>query len=233
MSNHDLLISIIVPAYNEEELIEQFLSGVTTFFNHKLTNYELLLIENGSQDKTLQIAHIFSLSNHAVKIYHLPKPGYGSALIFGIKKAKGKYLIIYNVDYWDKKITEHLDNDNREWDILVGSKNLPESKDRRPITRRLVTKIFSKYLNIFFGYKGTDSHGIMVFNRKKIMPILKKCKAGAGLIDSELLIRSQRAGLSIHEYPVAVIEKRPNRFGFRRILQTPGDLFTLYTTLKK
>ena len=227
------LISIIVPAYNEEALLKEFLSEIIDFFNRKIPNYELLLIENGSQDKTLQIAKKFVLTNKRIKVFHLAKPAYGAALIFGMKKAKGDYLVIYNVDFWDRKFIELARVDLLGYDVVVGSKNLSGSEDRRPLGRRFVTKGFNFLLKILFGYKGTDSHGIKVLRRKTVMSIVKKCQTKTGIFDSEMMIRAQRAGRKILEVPVKVFEKRPNRFGYKRILTTPIDLVSLYFALKR
>lgn len=228
-----MLISVIVPAYNEEKLLSDFLKEVTDCLKKNSPDYELIIVENGSQDKTLEIARSFAKENKKVKVEHLAKPGYGKALIRGLKKAKGKYVVLFNVDFWDKRFLDLVKVNLLGYDIVTGSKNLPGSRDRRPLTRRLVTKGLSCFLRLFLGFSGTDTHGIKVLRRSKILPILKKCKTETGIFDSELLIRSQRAGLKILALPVEVEEVRPNRFGIKRILDTPGDLYHIYIALKE
>jgi glycosyltransferase involved in cell wall biosynthesis len=227
-----MFISVIAPAYNEEKLLPIFLKEVVTYLEKMNFTYELIIVENGSQDKTLEIARNFSKKNKRIKVEHLSNPSYGGAMIRGIEKAKGDYIVFFNIDFWDKRFIDLIKVDLLGYDIVVGSKNLPGSLDRRPFSRRLVTRVFNFFLRIFFGYKGTDTHGIKVLRREKLIPIVGKCRTTAGIFDSEMLIRAQRFGMKILELPVEVIEKRPNRFGFKRILETPKDIFNLFWVLR-
>ena len=118
------------------------------------------------------------------------------------------------------------------YDLVTGSKLLSLSKDNRSLTRKLITLFFNLFLKLFFGFKGTDTHGIKALKRNKILPIINKCRTETGIFDSELVIRSQRVGLDILELPVEVIEKRPPRFS-NRIFQTPVDIIKLYVALKR
>lgn len=227
-----MILSVIVPAYNEEKLLSIFIKEVVSYLEKTCPDYELLIVENGSQDKTLEIARAFSQKNRHIKAEHLAKPSYGAALVWGMKKAKGDYLVIFNVDFWDKKFIDLAKIDLFGYDLVNGSKNLPGSYDKRPLTRRLVTRGFNLLLKILFGFLGTDTHGIKALRREKILPVLKKCKIKTGIFDSELVIRAQRAGLKFLELPVEIEEIRPNRFGFKRILETPKDLLKLYLALR-
>lgn len=228
-----MLLSIIVPAYNEEKLLPGFLKEVTAYLKKANPDYELIVVENGSQDRTLEIARIFAKKDKRIRVEHLSRPAYGKALIGGIKQARGDYVAIFNIDFWDERFIDIVKEDLLGYDIITGSKNLPESCDKRPLSRRLVTKGFNLFLRIFFRYKGTDTHGIKVLRRNIVMPIVKKCRTKTGIFDSEFLVRAQRVGLKILELPVEITEKRPNRFGIKRILETPGDIWNLCQALKR
>ncbi|PIU03822.1 hypothetical protein COT44_00895 [Candidatus Shapirobacteria bacterium CG08_land_8_20_14_0_20_39_18] len=225
-------ISIIVPAYNEEKLLPSFLNDLIFCLKEKNIDDEIIIIENGSKDKTLEIARSFSKKNNQIKTIHLAKPSFGQALRNGMMKAKGEYLVIFNVDFWDKKFLDLTKLEINKHDIIVGSKNLSQSGDNRPLVRRITTRGLGLILQLFFRYKGTDTHGIKIMNRKKILPILKQCKLKSGMIESELLIRAQRNGLRITEIPVKISEHRPNRFGYQRIFKTPGDIISLFLVFK-
>lgn len=227
-----MLVSVIAPAYNEEKLLPSFLKEVTEYLEKGGFNYEVIIVENGSQDKTLAVARVFSQKNKSVRVEHLTKAGYGRALICGFKKAKGDFIVVYNVDFWDKRFLDLVKVDLLGYDLVTGSKNLPGSFDKRSFSRKLVTKSFALFLRLLLGYKGTDTHGIKTLRSSKINPILKKCRTETGIFDSELLVRSQRAGLKILELPVEISEKRANRFGIKRILETPKDILKLYLALR-
>lgn len=226
------IISIIAPAYNEQNLLPEFVQELTSYLRKTWPNYELLIIENGSQDKTLKIASEISKKNKKVVVYHLSQPAFGQAIIYGLRKARGEYIVIFNIDFWDRRFIDLAQKDLLGNDIITGSKNLSDSYDQRPLSRQLVTKGFNFLLKVIFGYRGTDTHGIKVFRRKTVLPIVRKCKTKTGIFDSELLVRIQRAGLKILELPVEIMEKRPNRFGLKRILETPKDLLKLYLALR-
>lgn len=228
----DKHISVIVPAHNEEKLLPEFAREVTSYLEKNLPNYELLIVENGSTDKTLEIAKRFAQKNKRIKVYHLPKPSYGEAALRGFKEARGSYIIFFNVDFWDRRFIDLVKVDLLGYDVIAGSKNLPGSRDERPFSRRFISRGLNIFLKVFFGYPGTDTHGIKVFHQRRLLPILKRCKTKTGIFDSELLIRAQRKGLKILELPVEVVEKRPSRFGVRRILETPRDIWQLCQHLR-
>lgn len=226
-------LSILVPVYNEEKLLAEFVKEITLYLQKNRCDYEFLLIENGSTDSTSDIANKIIKKNKKIKVFHLSQASYGRALIYGLKKAKGDFVVIFNVDFWDKNFLELIKVNLLGYDIVTGSKNLPGARDSRPLGRRLVTKSFNLLLRKFMGFKGTDTHGIKALRRLSVLPVIRKCKTQTGIFDSELIIRAQRIKMKILELPVEIIEKRPNRFGLKRILQTPMDIFKLYIVLSK
>lgn len=233
MMANKMRLSVIAPAYNEEKLLPEFLKSVTACLEKSCLDYELIVVENGSQDQTLQIARSLSRQNKKVRVEHLPQPAYGRALLKGFRVAKGDCLVFYNIDHWDSRFIDLVKSNLLGHDIIVGSKNLPGSEDSRSLDRRLITKSFNLFLRVFLGYKGTDTHGIKAFSRKSIIPVLKKCHTKTGIFDSELMIRAQRGGLKILELPVTIAEKRPNVFGIKRILGTLKDIIELCLALCK
>lgn len=227
-----MLLSIITPAYDEEEIISKYVKSLTEFLKKERINYELVIVENGSTDKTLDILKTFAKSNHHLKIIHLQKPSYGQALRYGLSHAKGDPIIIFSVDFWDKDfLLKATKNNLYGADLLVGSKNLPESRDKRPFIRRLISKSYGLFLKIFFGYQGTDTHGLKAFRRSVITANMGLCKLSNSLFDSELHLRIQRAGGIIYEIPVSVREIRLPRFK-RRLLTVPKELWQLYRVLR-
>jgi len=227
-----MLISIIAPSYNEEELLPSFLKEVTSYLRKSNLAYEIIVVENGSQDKTLEIAQKIAKKNKMIRVESLQKAGYGRALIRGLKKARGNFAVIFNIDFWDGRFIELAKVDLLGYDIVTGSKNLPGSQDKRPLSRRLITKLFNLFLHIFLGYRGTDTHGIKVLRKSAISSVLKECRTNTGIFDSELLVRAQRKNLKILELPVEIQEKREARFGFKRLLETPKDIVKLYLALR-
>lgn len=233
MKKSKIDVSIIVPVHNEEELIKQFLKDVDNACSNLNLLYEIVVVENGSRDKTWQYLQEIAKENRKVRPIRLKTAGYGLAIITGIKKSLGEYGVIFNVDYWDDKFLMLTKANILGQDLVIGSKCLPGSLDLRSFRRRAITKAFNAFLKTFLGYRGTDTHGIKLLRLRTIMPILKLCKARTGIFDSELVIRSQRMGLKVLELPVTVKEIRPERFGLNRLFKTPLDVYNLYRSLRE
>lgn len=225
-------LSIVLPARNEEMLINEVIADITNFLNKRsITDYELLVIINGTEDKTLEIVTKYAVKNKKIKIYQSP-PGYGKALKVGLKKSVGNYIVIFNVDFYDLRMIDLASIDLYGKDFIIGSKMTHWSEDKRKNLRKFISKLFNLYLKIFHQFAGSDTHGIKVVKKEVVEKILPKCKTDSGIFDTEFVLRSQYAGYKFADFPVVVEEKRPPRFT-QRILQTPKDIYDLFISLKK
>jgi len=224
-------LSIILPTRNEEVLIEETLRDVVSFLNErKIVDHEILVIINGTTDTTDKKVLEMSFKNKRIKIFR-SKPGYGIALKKGLREAKGKYVVIFNVDFYDLKMIDLTSIDLYGKDFIIGSKMAHWSIDKRSIQRKIVSYLFNMYLRTVHKFKGSDTHGIKVLKREVIQKILPRCKTDSIFFDTEFVLRSQYAGYKFADFPVMVEEKRPPRFT-QRLLQTPGDIYRLFLSLK-
>ena len=113
------MITVIIPLYNEEDYIRGCLDSVLAS-DFPMEEMEILLIDGGSQDKTVNIIQEFQSRHHAIKLLHNPQKIVPVAMNIGIKEAKGDYIIrldahaSYPKDYFSKLIAWHqkLDADN-------------------------------------------------------------------------------------------------------------------------
>lgn len=223
--------SVILPARNEEKLIKEVVLDVYKYLKKKKYSFEILVIVNGTSDNTENIVNSLSKKYKEIKCLE-SAPGYGYALRKGLEAAKGKYVVIYNVDFYDLKLVDLIDIDMYGKDFIIGSKRAHWSNDNRPLSRRLISYIFNLYLNIVHGFKGSDTHGIKLIKRDVINKIFNKCETQSGIFDTELVIRAQKNNYKLADFPVTVVEKRPPRFS-QRILQTPIDIYNLSKSLWK
>jgi len=225
-------ISFIIPVYNEEAILNQEIVSMINTINTLLPelSYEILLVENGSNDRTKDIGRSLEKTFKQVRMLSLPTPGYGKALKHGVLEATGYYIVLFNIDLWDIKFVQKalFLCDNEKWDIIVGSKTMRGSRDERPFLRKLITKFFNIFLRWFFNFKGTDTHGVKFLRREEIAKIVEECKTEQEVFDTEFLLRSQYKGLKIKEIPVIVKEKRKTRYAIiTRVPRTIRDLFIL------
>jgi glycosyltransferase involved in cell wall biosynthesis len=223
-------VSIILPTRNEELLIKNTVLDIAKFLHkRKILDYELILIINGTIDNSKTIIQDLARNNNKIKIFNSP-PGYGRALRKGLKEAKGKYIVIYNVDFYDLKMIDLINIDLYGKYFIIGSKMAHWSEDNRKTSRRIISYLFNKYLRIVHNFRGSDTHGIKVLKNEVVAEVLPTCKTSSGIFDTEFVLRAQYRGYKFADFPVTVVEKRPPRFT-QRLLQTPKDIIDLYIAL--
>jgi len=222
--------SFIFPVHNEEEVlfsqIEKFVDGLTPNFKSSL---EVLLIENGSTDKSWNLVKKLEKKFLFVKGFNLPSPSYGSAIKCGLINSRGQKIFLLNVDYFDFEFIYKAAFLLDTIDLVIGSKTLVQSDDQRSIYRRLTTYFFNSFLRLVLNYPGTDTHGIKAFRKsKKLINSAKICRTQNELFDTELVLRLTRSGAIFVDLPQQISEIRPSRyFGTRRIKSTINDFLCI------
>ena len=211
-------VSVVIPVYNEEgilrEAVTELLEGletVRTVLRHPEMTFEVIIAENGSRDRTAELAQHLANELPGVRTFSLGEPNYGKALRRGILEAKGTFVICEEIDLCDRDFHRrslamllHADAD-----MVVGSKAMKGSSDERPAFRRLATKVINSMLRVAVDFRGTDTHGLKAFRRERLIPIVEACVIDRDLFSSELVIRAGRANLHVLEIPIRLSEKRP------------------------
>jgi glycosyltransferase involved in cell wall biosynthesis len=209
------VLSIVMPAHNETEMLESTVREVTTGLRSAGRPFELLVVENGSTDTTLAIARQLADELPEVAVDSLARADYGTALRTGVLAARGTAVVTFDVDYYDLGFLADalvlLERPAEPADLVVASKRAAGARDRRPWPRRFVTATFSALLRLGFGLRVSDTHGMKVLRHATVEPLARHCRFGADLFDTELVLRAERAGLVTVELPVAVEERRPPR----------------------
>jgi glycosyltransferase involved in cell wall biosynthesis len=229
------LVSVVMPAHNEEELLGHTIDVVTTALAARSVTFELLVIENGSTDGTLPVAVAAASTRPEVHVVARPGADYGAAMRAGILDAGGEVVVVFDVDYYDPEFVDRvLPELTRPGGpaIVVGSKRAPGTRDTRPWPRRAITAGFATVLAVGFRLRVSDTHGMKAMRRAQVEPIARRCRFGTDLFDTELVLRADRAGLKIAEVPVTVEELRPSRSPIaRRIVRTAFGLVRLRVVL--
>ena len=226
-------VSIVIPVYNEEKILESAVKEIVVEADKLDIDYEIIICENGSKDRTLEIAQDMSKDYPQVRAIHCPEPNYGAALELGILKSIGENVVCFEIDFWDGPFIEIAKVLLRKYDAVVGSKAAVGARDRRPLIRRLITKSFNLFLRVAYGFQGTDTHGIKAFKREKSIDIVKNCKTSKDIFATELIIRMERAGFYMCEIPLEIEEKRaPSINLLKRVPSTIKNLFMLWKATK-
>ena len=220
--------SIVIPIYNEEEILEESTNAIFSLCKNMGIDFEIIFSENGSTDNTKKIANTLSNQFSEIKIVSNPEPNYGNALKAGFELAKNDLVISFDIDYYSESfLREALMLDN-EYSSITASKRLRSSEDGRRLIRRIATNFFVILLKTLFGTKLSDTHGMKAIKKTEIKKFLPKVVSTQDIFDTELLIRIEKDGGKIKEIPAKVNEIRPSvSLIYKRIPRTIKSLIKL------
>lgn len=209
--------SIIIPVYNEEKIlasqIDKMVKRIDTM-KSRPTRYEIILVENGSTDNTYKIARDLKLRFKNIRTIKLHRPSYGQAFRTGIKKSRHGIIIQFDLDFWNIAFLEKSLELLKKFDIVIGSKNLGNSADRRSVIRKIISKLIEKSIKLRFATALTDSHGLKVIKKEKVTPFIDNINCGNHFFDTELLLKCFAFGATFTELPVKLTEIRKSRFPY-------------------
>ena len=210
-------LSILIPIYNEEQILESAVTELLEKMRARPESFEIWLAENGSKDRTIEIAQKLAAENPEVNSFSGAEPNYGRALKDAIHRARGHCVICDEIDLCDTRFYDNaLEKLRSGIEYVVGSKRAEGADDRRPLFRRAATLVLSTMLRVAVGFKGTDTHGLKAFDREAIMPIVDSCVVEHDMFTSELTVRVHRSSHSFCEVPIQLEEKRPPSIGLLR-----------------
>jgi glycosyltransferase involved in cell wall biosynthesis len=211
-------VSVIIPIHNEEAILAASVEELCAGLDALGEDYEVILAENGSRDRTPQLARELAASRPRVRTLSIGAPNYGGALREGLRVARGRLVLCEEIDLCDLDFhrralallrAEDLASGEGAPDLVIGSKAMRGAHDRRPLLRRLATRGYNGLLRVTLGFRGTDTHGLKALRREVLAPIADACIVDYDVFASELVIRAQRAGVATREIPVDLAEKRP------------------------
>ncbi|MFW6050163.1 MAG: glycosyltransferase family 2 protein [Myxococcota bacterium] len=228
-------VSIIIPIYNEEAILHSAVVDLVDRLEEFDWPYEIILAENGSTDRTLEIAAELETRFPQVRHFSLGEPNYGAALKHGILEATGEFVICDEIDLCDTDFHERamalLETNGAE--LVIGSKLAAGASDERPFLRHAGTIVINGMLRVALGFKGTDTHGLKAFRRAPLVDVARACLVEKDLFASEFVIRAERSGVRIREIPVRVLEKRPPSVHlFQRVPRVLKDLSRLFVAIR-
>lgn len=213
-------LSIVIPVYNEEAIVEQAATELSAGLEARGWNYEIIFAENGSRDRTQEILERMTKGNPRFKWFHSDRPNYGVALKKGIELARGEIVVCDEIDLCDLTFYDHVVPPllRGEADLIIGSKAAKGASDRRPLIRRAATRVHNGLLRLTLGFKGTDTHGLKAFRRERLMPVIARCVVDMDVFASEFVVRAWRENLDVREIPIQLEEKRqPSIHLFKRV----------------
>ena len=227
--------AIIIPIHNEAGFIGPALGQLTAQVDLVALDYRVILVENGSSDDTYAEATAAAEADSRVSVLRFPEPNYGLAMRRGMESVDDRaWLITFDIDYFSGPFVQKLLTIADTTDIVIASKRAPGSDDRRPLFRRLGTRVFNFILRTAVGSQVSDTHGIKAFRRSTVVALLPEVQLTQDLFDTEMVVRAEKQGYRITEVPIVVEELRDARSSYiKRIPRTLKGVLQLRRTLRE
>ncbi len=228
MKNPD--ISLIIACYNEEALLRQSVERIMSVLGDSVFSYELIFVDDKSHDQTREIiASLVKRNKNFRAIYHDANQGRGKTVRDGMAIAKGRVAGFIDIDlevspvYIPSFVRMILDG---KADVVTGLRVYREGLSS--LHRAILSRGYSRLVRTIVGIPLRDTEtGYKFFDRKKILPIIKKTKSSGWFWDTEVMTYVHYQGLSIKEVPVLFIRRFDKKSSVRLLQDTIDYLWNL------
>lgn len=166
------MISIVIPIFNEEQILQQSIEKLADWFSLRSQPFEVLVVDNGSTDTTWKISSKLSQIYPWFRAFHIPEKSVGRAFAMGVRNAKFPYIISLDCDLsTDLNFIHFAESLLKYSSMVVGSKTLGQQK--RSLLRILGSQTYLLFSQILFQMTLTDfSMGAKAYRRETLLPIL-------------------------------------------------------------
>ena len=225
-------ISVFLPSHNEEPNVERVVRGFLAELPRVADDYEVIVVNDGSTDKTGTIADRLASENSRVRVVHHEKNrGYGGAVISGIRAARQPYVVLADGDgQFDPKEVESLAAYVPEYDVVVGKR----IRRADHLMRRINGKAWTMLVRIVLGIEISDIDcGFKLFKREFLDGM--ELRAHGAMISTELMARVVGRGAKIKEVGVHHLPRlagEQSGANVKVIARAFKELFTLYGELR-
>ncbi|MHB8164398.1 MAG: dolichyl-phosphate beta-glucosyltransferase [Methanoregula sp.] len=199
-------VTAIIPVYNDRRSLEIALPRSIEILQTITSEFEIIVAEDGSNDGSAEFVQTYAKQDSRVRLLHSDsRLGRGKALNRAIREAKGAIVCYYDVDLaTDMRHLPELIAAIRDGAIIsTGSRLMPASDIVRTGGREIASRTYNFLVRLFLGSRVFDHQcGFKGFKKTYIIPLLPALKANHWFWDTELLVRAQRKGYRVAEFPV-------------------------------
>ncbi|MDP3731398.1 MAG: glycosyltransferase family 2 protein [bacterium] len=203
-----MYLSVIIPAYNEEKRISKTLLAVDSFLRRQNYEYEILVVSDGSKDRTVEVVNGLKGQIKNLKLID-EKTNHGKGWVVrrGMLEANGQYRLFMDADNSTTvdQINNFLPYLDQGYDIVIGSRRAPGAviAVRQPWIRDLLGGVFRFIVQSLVPLGVTDSQaGFKVFSEKAVEETFKKQTIFRWAFDVEILAIARLKGFKIKEVPI-------------------------------
>lgn len=217
------MISIVVPLFNEEESVVVLYDEIKKFL--KDHEHQILFIDDGSTDRSLNILKEIEKRDKNVKIYSFRKnQGKAEALTLGFQKAKGDCIVTLDADLQDKpkEISKLLrEREKGKWNVVCGWR-----KERKDSLKKVISsKLFNNIASVFWGLKLHDYNcGLKLYSKEAA-----KSLSLYGGMHRFIPLLAHDQGFTVTEVAVEHDKRKygKSKYGFSKLWKDLPDIFTM------
>lgn len=205
---------VVIPVHNEALHLQ---ASVTTFIRNLPPGMqldEIILVENGSTDNTMDVCKQLELDFPGlIRVYTLSRGSYGEAIKHGMLECHCTYLSVLECDFLDAGfLVKSMDLFKSQGArFVLASKRHPDSIDRRPLKRQVLTTLYNLFfLKFLLGYPGTDTHGLKSIETSLAKKLCKLAITTDEVFQTEIVLIAWKHRVDIKEVPIQILETRPS-----------------------
>ncbi|KAF2905322.1 hypothetical protein ILUMI_00849 [Ignelater luminosus] len=232
--------SILLPTYNEVENLPIIIWLIVKYMTKSGYDYEIIIIDDGSPDGTLEAAEQLQKIYGEDKIVLRPrerKLGLGTAYIHGIKHATGNFIIIMDADlsHHPKYIPEFIQiQESKNYDVVSGTRYLGNGGVHGwDFKRKLVSRGANFLTQLLLRPGASDLTGSFRLYKKSILEkLIQSCISKGYVFQMEMIIRARQFNYTIGEVPIAFVDRvyGESKLGGSEIIQFATGLLYLFAT---
>ncbi len=209
-------LSVVVPAFNEEQRIGTTLEQICEYLSRQPYSWEIVLVDDGSQDKTVAVARQSMAGRSLHTVSHESNQGKGAAIKHGMVAARGQVRLFSDADLSTpiEEVSRLLQALEEGYDIAIGSRGLKESRIElhQAWYREMMGRIFNLMVRLLVlgGIKDTQC-GFKLFTAQAAQSLFPLQSMQGFAFDVEILLRARQKGFKIKEVPVRWINSPESR----------------------
>jgi len=225
-------LSVFLPSHNEEGNVERVVRGYLAELPNIADDYEVIVVNDGSRDRTGEVAGRLAAENPHVKVVnHGTNRGYGGAVISGIRAASMPYVMLSDGDgQFDPKDAEKLAAFMPEYDVVVGRR----AHRADHLMRRINGNAWTMLVRVVLGVTISDIDcGFKMFKRELLDGM--ELRAHGAMISTELMARLEGRGARIKEVDVQHLPRTAGEqsgANLRVVMRAFRELLVLYAELR-
>uniref|UniRef100_A0A1L8E200 Dolichol-phosphate mannosyltransferase subunit 1 n=1 Tax=Nyssomyia neivai TaxID=330878 RepID=A0A1L8E200_9DIPT len=232
--------SILLPTYNEKDNLPIIIWLIMKHMNQSKYDYEIIVIDDGSPDGTLDVAKDLQKIYGDKKIVLRPrekKLGLGTAYIHGMKHASGNFILIMDADlsHHPKFIPQFIELQQREnLDIVSGTRYCGNGGVYGwDFTRKLISRGANYLSQVLLRPGASDLTGSFRLYRKEVLAkLISQCVSKGYVFQMEMLVRARQNNFTIGEVPITFVDRLygQSKLGGTEIFQFAKNLLYLFAT---